>query len=520
MRLKLLTISLAVYLLGFALLLWAVLHANLGHFEYVTDDAYIHMAVAKNFALYGVFGITRYGFTSSLSSILWPWLLVGWYKVAGVSLYASLILNALFALTLAASSFYLLPPRRAFLFSIAAAFLGSTLSLTFVGLEHNLHALTTVLLFALAIGVVRLDRRVEVPLLFVLAALNTGARYEGMAAVLVLSAYRLLKRDVVSALTILLGGLLPVVAYGLWSVSKGWYFLPTSVLTKAYRFNLTTPTGWADLLFLKAFRTSLKMPALYSLWLLSLLLLGTSLSRADGKPAVLLSLLVLTAHLYFGNVHWFYRYEAYAVILSLFSAIYALNTEALSRLWRQISTGGRLALSLFALLLTFPVLSRGLLAIVQVPGATHEMWRQDNQIAAFVKRYYDGRTVVLNDVGHVAFYTDARIIDLWGLATLETARMLLERRYTWENVSSFVRESGGEVAMLYGDVFAKRYFPILWEEVGMWHLLGGPRLIVGSKNVYFYAITEDSDLLRRRFEEFSREELPGDVYWEVLTPSP
>jgi len=123
-------------------------------------------------------------------------------------------------------------------------------------------------------------------------------------------------------------------------------------------------------------------------------------------------------------------------------------------------------------------------------------------------------------VGNVAFYTDARIIDLWGLATLETAKMLLEGRYTWENVDSFVRREGGKVALLYGDVFAKRYFPILWDEVGLWYLLGPKRFVVGNKAVYFYVVSENADTLKKRFVEFSKNKLPKGVYWEVLTPSP
>jgi hypothetical protein len=48
---------------------------NQGHVVYALDDAYIHMAIAKNFAQHGVWGITQYGFTSSSSSLLYTLLL-------------------------------------------------------------------------------------------------------------------------------------------------------------------------------------------------------------------------------------------------------------------------------------------------------------------------------------------------------------------------------------------------------------------------------------------------------------
>src|SRR5579884_733752 len=63
------------------------LQRNDGHFIYAFDDPYIHMAVAKNFLLHGVWGVTPYGFTSSTSSILWPILLVAAYEVTGVNDY-------------------------------------------------------------------------------------------------------------------------------------------------------------------------------------------------------------------------------------------------------------------------------------------------------------------------------------------------------------------------------------------------------------------------------------------------
>jgi hypothetical protein len=42
---------------------------NGGSFTYALDDAYIHLAMAKNFPL-GVWGTTRYEFSSSSSSLL------------------------------------------------------------------------------------------------------------------------------------------------------------------------------------------------------------------------------------------------------------------------------------------------------------------------------------------------------------------------------------------------------------------------------------------------------------------
>jgi len=519
LRLRYLIFALLPYFAGLSVILYLILRVNSGHFVYAVDDAYIHMAVARNYVLHGVFGITRYGFTSSLSSILWPWLLIGSFKLTGVNVYVPIVLNALSFLLIVLLSFVVLSPLRALLFTLSATFLGSILSLTFVGLEHNLQILTTLLLFTLASGMLNVGRW-ERPLLFLAALLTTSARYEGIAVVLILAAYRLIRRDVIGSLLILTGGGLPVILYGIWSLSNGWYFLPTSVLTKAYRFDLVSPSGWTDFLFLRALRNASIVPGVYVLWVLLAVFIVSPLSRSEERPSLILAFLIFTVHLYFGNVHWLYRYEAYIVVLALFVLIQSLNTDRLLNAWRSADLIRKAAAVITAFLVLFPVLHRGHTATAHVVSGSNELYRQDYQMAMFIKEYYDGQPVVLNDVGNVAFYTDARIIDLWGLATLETAKMLLEGRYTWENVDSFVRREGGKVALLYGDVFAKRYFPILWDEVGLWYLLGPKRFVVGNKAVYFYVVSENADTLKKRFVEFSKNKLPKGVYWEVLTPSP
>lgn len=44
------------------------------HYVYPLDDAYIHLAVAKNFAIHHVWGITEYQFSSTSSSPLFTFI--------------------------------------------------------------------------------------------------------------------------------------------------------------------------------------------------------------------------------------------------------------------------------------------------------------------------------------------------------------------------------------------------------------------------------------------------------------
>ena len=70
---------------------------NQGHIVYAIDDTYIHMAIAKNLAQNGVWGITKYGFSSSSSSLLYTLLISVIYFITGVNEVAPFILNIIFA---------------------------------------------------------------------------------------------------------------------------------------------------------------------------------------------------------------------------------------------------------------------------------------------------------------------------------------------------------------------------------------------------------------------------------------
>ncbi|MFP5226997.1 MAG: hypothetical protein ACLGXA_05165, partial [Acidobacteriota bacterium] len=139
----------ALFLLLTGIILAASWHAAEHHFVYPLDDAYIGMAIAKNLALHGVWGITPYAFSSADSSILLPLLLAGADRIFGVGTLAPLLFSWLSALATIFVADRTL--RRSLnreqrtvaligLVVLTPLFLGAVL-----GMEHAVHLLLTLL---------------------------------------------------------------------------------------------------------------------------------------------------------------------------------------------------------------------------------------------------------------------------------------------------------------------------------------------------------------------------------------
>ena len=211
-----------------SLLLWLILaisfSQNQGHLVYALDDAYIHMAMARNFSHYGVWGVTRYGFTSSSSSILWTLLLSLTYYLFGVSQIAPLLWNVVFAVLVlwaayAILNWYKLPPALKLAALLAIIFLIPLPTLILSGLEQNLQTLLAMLATFLAArmlsGEAPTSASRDSTLLLVLAPLVTAVRFEGMFLILAICGLLLLCKRWFYALAFGVCGFLPVVIYGI-----------------------------------------------------------------------------------------------------------------------------------------------------------------------------------------------------------------------------------------------------------------------------------------------------------------
>ena len=518
-------VAVATYWIAAGTLAAVSLHRNGGYLVYALDDAYIHMALAKNFVTHGVWGVTRFGFSSSVSSLLWPLLLSSTYWLFGVNQASPLILNLLSgALTLVVADEILRRYKASCPYRAVAllvfAFLSILAPLTLQGMEHLLQMAVTLLATFLAARFLSDDAEVNPRREFVwllwAAPLVTATRFEGMFLIAVIGALMLLRGRWRHALAFGGSGLLPVAIFGIISMLKGWYVLPNSVLLKGSM----PPLGsmW------KAITSSLDT-ALFNLNMaphiaaiaLAVLFLSVYTFRARGRQAAgressqpvsgragrptdwdsrqVMTLIFLgTAwlHLEFAIVCLFCRYDAYLITLGLLIVAAQLvdlvpERDALLRLcWKELPR--YLAVAALAAMLLRPLVRRGALTpFIWVTGTTN-IFQQQYQMGLFMKNFYPGSAVAINDIGAVDFLTDVHCIDLVGLADLQVARKKLHKDYHTADILAITQASGVHVAVVYDSWFEGEIggLPEEWTKVGEWTIANN--IVASDKTVSFYAV--------------------------------
>jgi hypothetical protein len=480
--------------------------------------------MAKNLALHGVWGVTSHAFSSSTSSPLWTLLLVAVWRVVGIHDAVPLVLNTICGLLLLVVADRILRTHaRASSLSRGAVLMGLVLvmpmpTIAVMGMEHTLHALLALLVAHRAAALLATGGRPTMRShlsLFALAALLPATRYEGALMLCVVAALLIATRRGVSAALLLVCGALPMIAYGLWSMSQGWYFLPNSILLKG---NIPVATGPSIVRWLYALPQALAWHA-HVLFLIGagivLLLVALRHGRRDYSTHAL-GIFVLTAiaHVQFAKLGWFFRYEAYLVVTGVVFIGVALGPWASAHrliAWtRRSSLVARALVAVLILVVASPWLIRAVSALANTVQATRNIHDQQYQMGRFLDRYYPGAAVAVNDIGAVCYIADVRLCDLWGLGTMEAAQLKRAQRFGPDPIADLTRRAGVELAIVYDDWY--RVYggvPAHWREVGTWRV--AYNVVLGGDTVTIYAVAPGSEgRLVRNLREFARE-LPTSV---------
>src|SRR5262249_21390338 len=150
--------------------------------------------------------------------------------------------------------------------------------------------------------------------------------------------------------------------------------------------------------------------------------------------------------------------------------------------------------------------------LFSLPAASKNIHDQQIQMARFVKQHYDGQAIVINDLGTIAFFTDARPVDMAGLATPEVARVMTSGQ-AGPDVRTFLdklaRAKGARVAIIFTNWLPQSQAPSSWFKVGSWKIRNN--VICGGDVVDFYALDEQAaQTLEANLRKFQAT-LPPDV---------
>jgi hypothetical protein len=458
-------VALAVLGMTLVTLAAASVRLNQGRLVYALDDPYIHMAIAKNVATLGVWGVTANEFSPAGSSALWPLLLAGFYTLSSWYEVGPFLLNvaaAVLLLSVAHEIMRRFGPASATLqtFGLLAVLLVMPLpAMILSGMEHTAHTAATLAL--LLLGALELEKPSPKSMwgLVALAAagmFTVGLRYEGLFAVAVIGSLLILRRRPLSALAFVTVSAIPVLVLGAFSVHQGGSWLPNPLLVKAARPSISMfESSW-----LKFAETSLvalrNQPPVFSLFSLATVLLPWQAhrTRQAWHPLVVMPTLfvVMTAlHMQFIPDTWFFRYEAYLVasgIVVVLTACQGLGILvsfclARSRLPKLVGAG------VLCSLVCPPLVARAYRGARETTIATGNIHEQQYQMGLFSREYYPGGRVAANDIGAITFLADIELLDLVGLASREVMLARQTRIFDRAWIDDLSQRKHTQIAIIY-----------------------------------------------------------------------
>ena len=510
----------------------SVLRSTNGIFIYPLDDTYIHMSIAKNLALYHNWGISANEFQSASSSILYTLLLSALFKLFSVNTIIPFIINLIAGAVLLVVIRQRLQKENIgldaqLIILLLVIFFTPLPILIISGMEHTLQCLFSFLFifnFSDWIGVtknVSLKRKKLPVSLFIYGAVVCGLRYEGLFIIAIACCILLYYKRLISAFVLGFVSILPLIIFGIFSVLKGSYFLPNSVLLKSSPVQLSG-SGFVNFISnilidkLTIAKTGITALATQRLLLILPLVFFFFRNQIKNVIAYKLIIIILTVctllQLSFAATGWFYRYEAYLILCS--TVILSVLTVKALKEWRLTANKMILPASLLvAFFLFFPLILRSTAAYAKASQACINIYEQQYQMGNFVKTYYDVNAVALNDIGAVSYLNQAKILDLWGLANVQVAKAKKNYNCTPEFLSTITNSEHIDLAIVYDSWFD----PALlnkWQKVATWQI--GNNVICGDATVSFYAIKPGlASALKTNLKAY-QQSLPADIKVEYF----
>ena len=511
-------IVLAIYLIFSIHVLRAELSST-GTLVFPLDDTYIGMAMAKNLALHGVWGISATRFASAASSPGYYLLLAGLYRITGPTVWGPLALSLTFGFLVLVMAWRLLAQTHwgVQLLALLAIFYFVPMHVIgLLGMEHTLHLLL-VLGFLQLVGTALARQKSPGWGLMLLTSVLVSVRYESLFMVAVAGLLYLLQRQFWPAIRLGLAAAMPVAVYGAISMWNGAYWLPHSIAMKGMsgRLALQTPIELAN----HFERDLARAPFLGVLLGMIVVLLTMPCVLADRRLRSMLDIVFggIILHLALADVGRasVYRYEAYLIGAAIAAIACAVPYLKISRdKWQALT------LSVLGLAGIVLMTQRTVEAAASLPERSKAIYSQQVQMALFMKKYEEGAVVAANDVGAINYFADIDCLDLYGLGDRDVFWLKRKGLYTNAALTKLAAARHVKIAVVYDYWFSVLTpiggppLPLSWVRVERWQTPNG--FYLGGDTVSFYAANPAEAMKLKSALDGFAPSLPRDV--EVLGP--
>lgn len=467
------------------------------HYIYPIDDAYIHLAIAKNFALYDVWGMTKYQFSSTSSSPLFTYLLSVLIKIFGNSDQIPLYFNVVFGIGTVyfLNEYYsgIFEKIRSIVCAVLFTLFFSVLHLQLLlGMEHVFHVFLIVLnIFCFS----KIQNKWAVFGFYSSLLLMGLVRFESMFYFVMLAFVFALTKKWKEAIMVLLAGFIPILIFGYFNEQHDGYFFPNSIVVKGTKLNFDSNLSVQlksilldNFLFNISFYKIGFFPVVISL----ILILRSSKNKRSFNEFVkdyfliIVFSLLMVCHSMFADLKGMFRYEAYILVGFCMVLIPKMKPFFVNFKNKVIDE------KLISGLIIMNVVLMGYkcwVAHMMLEKGGKNVYEQQFQSAKFLHTYYNRSKVVANDIGAITYYTDIHLLDIAGLGSVETIRFNEAKKHFDKSFKTFLTEychkNKYEMAVVYEN-WLQGEVPDGWKKVAVLKIQD--KFSVAQDEVSFYSI--------------------------------
>lgn len=484
-----------------------------GHYTYLLDDAYIHLAIAKNFALYDVWGMTKYQFSSTSSSPLFTYILSLLITLLGNNDQIPLYFNIIFS---AGILYFLSTYYAEVLKGVKETVMAVLFTIFFIVLQINLlsgmeHVFQVFLFVVNIFCFSHKDQNKAAVYGFYLSILLMGlVRFESMFYFVILAFMFALIRKWKDAILILLLGFIPIMAFCAYNYQQDGYFFPNSVVVKGTKLSLDSNiVQQLKVILLDNFLLNVSF---YKVGVFPVLLCFIVVYRdfrvkkvhdvlKDNFLLIVFSLLMI-CHCMFADLKGHLRYEAY--ILTGFCMALIPKLKELFTDFRNYIKKEKLITILIAANV-FLLIYKGGVAHKIMMGGGKNIYEQQVQSAKFLHQFYNNSKVVANDIGAICYYTNIHLLDIAGLGSVETIRFNEGKKKFDGKFGSFLTQYSTDnkydIAVVY-EGWLQGYVPAGWKKAAVLKI--EEKVTVARLEVSIYAIdTRNLEQLKQNIKKFN-----------------